>query len=71
MDSKGRGLFLILISGGTRIGETLSVNLEDLDLDNDPPMIRLNHNTKSGNRRIVFISEEAKLAIKEWLKYRY
>jgi len=54
-----------------RIGETLQLKLDDIDLDNDPVKISIRGEyTKSRDKRIAFISEEAKEHIEEWLKYR-
>jgi integrase len=71
LDSKGRALFLLLASSGMRIGEALQLQMDDIDLDLDPPKINiLGAYTKTGNSRITFCSNEAKEAIQEWLKYR-
>ncbi len=69
--SKDRALFLTLCSSGMRIGETLQIKLGDMDFDSDPTKIILRGEyTKNERSRIVFISDEAKLAIEEWLKER-
>ena len=71
MDAKGKAFFLMLASSGMRLGECLTLTLDEIYLTNDPVLIRINHNnTKSGNKRITFISSEGKLALKEWLKLR-
>jgi len=71
MDLKGRALFLVLVSSGMRIGEALKLKLDDIDLNRDPAVIRIRGEyTKSGDKRITFISTEAKTALLEWLKIR-
>ena len=71
MTTKGKALFLTLASSGMRIGETLKLELDDVDLESTPAKIDILRNyTKSGNRRVVFISSEAKEALVEWLKIR-
>ena len=68
---QGRALILTLASSGMRIGEALQIRLSDINLDEDPPKIDIKPQyTKSGDRRWVFISTEAKEAILEWLKIR-
>ena len=71
MATKGKALFLTLASSGMRIGETLQLELDDVDFSNSPTKIEILRNyTKGGNRRTTFISSEATEALKEWLKIR-
>ncbi len=70
-DAKGKALFLTLASSGMRIGEALSIKLNDVDLVKNPVEIRIRGEiTKTGEQRITFISKEATQALKEWLKIR-
>jgi len=72
MGLKGRSLFLFLLSSGCRIGEALQLKVSDLDLDADPPRAYVRPQyTKGGyGGRIVFMTYEARDAIKEWLKVK-
>ena len=71
MDLKGKTVVLVLASSGMRIGEILQVKLSDVDLTSTPPeMVVRGEYTKSGDTRTVFISNEAKEALNEWLKVR-
>ena len=71
MDIKGKALVLTLASSGIRIGEALQLRLEDVNLETDPAEIVIRGEyTKTGEQRFVFISREAKQALKEWLKVR-
>jgi integrase len=71
LDVKGRALVLVLASSGMRINEALTVALEDIDFNYKPALITIRgENSKTGNNRITFISEEAKQAVNEWLKVR-
>jgi integrase len=71
LDVKGRALVLVLASSGMRINEALTVSLEDIDFKSKPTVITIRgENSKTGNNRITFISEEAKQAVNEWLKVR-
>lgn len=70
-DLKGRALFLILYSSGTRIGEMLQLEPGDIDLEKDPVRINVRaETTKTGRKRITFMSNEARDALIEWLKVR-
>ena len=70
-DEKGSALLLTLASSGMRIGESLHIKLNDVDLSETPPAIILRGEyTKGGETRVVFISKEAKAVIEEWLKVR-
>jgi len=70
-DEKGRALILTLASSGMRIGETLCIKLEDVDLSKKPTEIIVRGlHTKNGETRVAFISSEAKEAVEEWLKIR-
>jgi integrase len=67
----GKALFLTLLSSGMRIGEALQIKIADLELEHDPPMIHIRAEyTKTGEKRICFITPEAAEAIREWLKIR-
>jgi len=73
---------LVMVSGGFRPDEALSLNLEDLDLDFIAHYIDPKTNTqvskpiakikilesKSGEPRTTFITTEAKEAVEEWLE---
>lgn len=68
---QGKALFLTLASSGMRIGEALQLKLEDVELDEQPGKVNIRGDyTKTGNSRVAFISEEAKMTVKEWLKVR-
>jgi len=70
MDIEGRSLFLFLLSTGCRIGEALQLKESDLDLDSDPPRAYIQPQYTKGmyGGRVVFMTYEARDAIKEWLK---
>ena len=68
---QGKALYLTLASSGMRIGEALRLQPEDLDLESDPVKVNIRGEyTKTGNKRVTFISREAKEAVTEWLKVR-
>lgn len=62
---RGRAILELLFSTGLRVSELCSLT-RDLDLHRDEFSIR----GKGGKVRVVFISEEAKIAVKEYLKVR-
>lgn len=71
LDLKGKALFMILESSGMRIGEALQLNLQDIDMTNEPTKIRIrSETTKTGTSRFAYISSEATEILQEWLRYR-
>ena len=71
LNAKAKALFMVLTSSGMRIGEALQLLLNDIDFTSTPTKIRIRaETTKTGSKRVAFISEEATEAIKEWLKVR-
>jgi integrase len=71
LDVKGRALILVLASSGLRINEALTVTLDDIDFKSKPTCITIRgENSKTGDNRITFISNEATQAVNEWLKVR-
>lgn len=67
----GKALVLLLASSGMRVGEALSLELEDVKLDEEPVRIVIRQEiTKSQTQRTTFISSEAREVLKEWLKHR-
>lgn len=70
-DVKGRALILFLLSSGMRIGEVLQIRIQDVDLDIDPATVTIRQEiTKNRTQRYTFISKEATVALREWLKVR-
>jgi len=68
---QGRALALILSSSGMRIGETIQLEESDFEMNRDPVRVNIRAEyTKTGKKRITFISPEAKEAVEEWLKFR-
>ena len=69
---KGRALFLFLVSSSARIGETLQLKKDDMELEADPPRAHIRAEyTKGGvGARTVYFSYEARDAIKEWYKVK-
>jgi integrase len=71
MPIHGKAMTLMLASSGMRVGALVQLKLEDVDLNTEPVRIRIRAQyTKSKQKRITFISPEAKEALLEWLKYR-
>jgi len=71
LPTHGKALALVLSSSGMRIGEAVKIGVSDVDLNRDPARIKIRAEyTKTGKKRITFISPEAKEAVEEWLNYR-
>jgi integrase len=69
LDTRGRAILYVLASSGARLGEALSIRLEDLDLDSRPARFRV-RNAKGQVSRVAFISREAVGAIRVYLIVR-
>jgi len=66
-----RAMFLMAASSGMRIGEIIQLTPDDIDLDYNPPMIKIRGEyTKNGESRVTFISNEAKEALLKWYSLR-
>lgn len=73
-DAKSRAIFLILASSGMRIGEIVQLKLGDIDFNSNPTQITVRYtgpnSVKTKSSRITFITDEATVALNEWLKQR-
>ena len=69
LDTRGRAILYTLISSGARLGEVLSIDLRDLDLDSRPARFRVRDRAGKGSR-VAFISREAEGAIRVYLIVR-
>jgi integrase len=65
----GRAFFLLLASSGLRISEALGLEMADLDLAGDPPSAYTRREVSGGSygERYIFMSYEARDAIRNWL----
>lgn len=71
LDTKAKAFFLFQASSGMRPGEVLKLELDDLELDQDPAQINIRGEiTKNGEPRISFLSSEAAEALRAWLRIR-
>jgi len=70
-DIKGKALFIFLATTGLRLNEALSIEIDDLKMENDPPevLIRASY-TKTQEKRVVFLTTEAKEYLLQWLEVR-
>ena len=69
--SVGTAVIMLCIATGARIGEILKINLTDMALDMEPPRIYLRaETTKNKEARVVFVTEEARESVYDWLKVR-
>jgi len=66
---QGKALFLSLASSGARLNEMLSLRINDVDLESTPVKVTFRE-TKNGQQRFSYISDEAAQAVKEWMKVR-
>ena len=68
---RDRAIILTLASSGLRIGELLSLDIDDIELENSPVKIVIRAaKAKNKHSRFTYCSQEAKEAILSWLKNR-
>jgi len=68
-DLRMKSLILTLLSSGMRIGEATKLAIGDIDFDKNPTRVYLRSGiTKTKEPRITFISDEAALYLREWVK---
>jgi integrase/recombinase XerD len=67
-DVRDRALILLLLRTGMRIGEALGLRLNDLDIRDRK--VHLFQGEKNSMGRVVYLSDDALLALKLWLRRR-
>jgi len=65
---RDRALVLVLLRTGVRIGELLSTRLSDLNMDEQT--ITIFEGTKNRRGRVVYFSDDAREALRAWLRKR-
>ena len=65
---RDRALILLLLRTGIRIGEALSLTLNDIDLRDKK--VHLHQGEKNSMGRVVYLSHDAHFALKRWLAER-
>jgi len=65
---RGRAMILLLLRTGMRIGELLSTRVTDVDMEKQKILIY--EGVKNLRGRVVYFSDDAKDALKAWLKKR-
>ena len=66
--SRDKALFLLLLRTGMRIGELLDLQVYDIDLQERKILIHTGEKNSRG--RVVYFSDDARVALTEWLKMR-
>lgn len=70
-DVRNRAIFLVAASSGLRIGELLSLTMDDISFDSHPVMVKVSADrAKNKHARFSFITYEAADAVKAWMKHR-
>jgi site-specific recombinase XerD len=65
---RDRAIVLVLLRTGMRIGELLDTRLQDVDLNEQKIEIMVAQKTRVG--RVVYLSEDACAALRQWLVHR-
>ncbi len=61
-------MILMLLRSGIRIGELLALKLQDINFKERTVIVR--EGAKTGNGRVVYISDDAYKALRKWIKVR-
>jgi integrase len=71
-DVRMRAIILFITASGTRLEETLSIDINDVRLDENPirVCVRAAHAKGKKHGRETFLTDEAANALREWLKVR-
>jgi integrase len=70
-DTKSRAMVLMLASSGMRIGELLSLTIDDIDFESEPTKIIISSTiAKNKKSRITFVTDEATRYLNAWLGMR-
>jgi integrase len=69
LDIRLKAMVLCLVSSGCRIGELLTLNINDLKLDENPATFFIRE-TKTGVPRKAYLTPEAVAALKAWFSVR-
>jgi len=67
-NTRDRALILLLLRTGIRIGEALSLTLNDIDLRDRK--VHLYQGEKNSQGRVVYLADDALFALRRWLKRR-
>ncbi|MGB5883082.1 MAG: tyrosine-type recombinase/integrase, partial [Desulfobulbales bacterium] len=65
---RDKALFLLLLRTGMRIGELLDLQVSDVDLQEQKILIYTGEKNSRG--RVVYFSDDARIALADWLKKR-
>jgi len=66
--TRDRALILLLLRTGIRIGEALSLTIDDIDLKGRK--VHLYQGEKNDRGRVVYLSNDAVFSLKRWLRWR-
>jgi integrase len=66
--TRDKCMILMLLRSGIRIGELLTLKLQDINLKKRTVII--NESAKTGKGRVVYISDDAYKALRKWIKVR-
>jgi len=71
MPPQGKAFTMFLVSTGMRGGAATKIRIDDVEWESDIPKVRIRgETTKTGKKRITFITPETKEVLEEWLRYR-
>jgi len=69
-DSRDRAMFTMMLSAGLRVGEVVTLKLEDMQPVANSPLTRLRVCGKGDKERIVWLTAQAMAEVTQWLQDR-
>jgi site-specific recombinase XerD len=69
-DSRDRAIFTLMLKAGLRVGEVVSLTLNDIELPVQDHLVRLRVCGKGRKERPVWLTQEAWVELAAWLKLR-
>ena len=69
-DGRDRAIFTLMLKAGLRVGEVVELRLDDLELGQLNPLVRLRVRGKGDKDRVVWLTSEVMYELHNWLAQR-
>ena len=69
-DERDRAIFTLMVKAGLRVGESVTLNLKNLEQPDQDGLARLKVRGKGSKERMVWLTLEAYQHVEQWLKIR-
>jgi integrase/recombinase XerD len=69
-DERDRAIFSLMVKAGLRVGESVGLNVENLERPDQDGLARLKVRGKGAKERVVWLTLEARQQVQQWLQIR-